>query len=1433
MTRHNLDSQISWLLSHEVTFPPTVHTTNNFVPTAAELEDEEFLEAEIAEIPDQPRVAPAPANRLQANVAREFIRPSLPAAKSQSHQDTRTIAEEPMGRLASSSRSSRPGLLTQHQLATPASTSGTTSSVASELRTTSRPGLTGNYVAQLAEERGDLMYRLVPLFPLTGPGTPSARGATDRSRSRINRTYEAPQTPRQTPRPTIETKHEVVDSIDLTGDDSSMDGVARSSSSEVTFGAPVVVWREDSASRAEPPILEPQPRTSKKRKSGDLSPERSRRIVKHSSERIKPSLSQSQNLDGFVDIDDVPKRPVVKTSSSPVKDNNFVQPSVESEYGTDEVEEYQVTETVSRIETRTRKSISRVPSFSGTPRASRHRAAQSVTRSTGSSETIEASKTTVQVAASPAAGLSKSPSDKHRTTPRKAQKRPIQSTIQDSDDEYYFSEVEKRASCSPRTPAKPSPRVVKASASPSRNDISMFSPAKRKAADFRESQPRVGSPLRAISQNAATTKRRAPSPDHQSISPQASSVAPEDPKLRSQRQTPNSSLGIDEKKLVAACLKEPSSIGLYQQRVINAMSQNAVAVMDYIDVGLPAPESLKEARTSLLDQNKAYTAINDCREQHKGLMNQKKMVAKQIMDLLDTDTDTSDLESRQSELTQEMRKLEKEVAQLLYKSGALKDGFGTDLDYDKVPISIVSSHKSEVVSIGSSATGNAQVILQTQLPSWQSKIAASYDDHVVQGTSNKSSSTFEGTSNAAYTQRTKSSSRRVNESMQFHEPIPVVQASLSRHRPMSVPKQPDFYREPSPLDYDFDGEEFNDLLEFEQGLGNPIPEAKPKTTVVVEDDYGDSQDDEELLEVAQNFDQHQSFRESVVPSRRPSAAEPAPRLPTRNQDLQVVENNMYSNVDDAESTSFRHPWSNDVKKALKERFKLTGFRKHQLEVINATLSGKDVFVLMPTGGGKSLCFQLPAIVQSGKTKGVTIVISPLLSLMQDQVDHLQALNIRAARISSDIAAAERRTTMDYLNEAHPEHFVQLLYVSPEMINSNTNFLNILKRIYSRGKMARIVIDEAHCVSHWGHDFRHDYVELSSLRGKFPGVPFIALTATATPTVRDDVKLNLGMTTCSIYTQSFNRPNLFYEVREKITKKGGKGPDSLREIADMIKVQYRKQTGIIYMFSRDSCDDMAGKLQKEYGIKAEAYHAQIPAEDKIAIQKAWQSGKVQVVVATIAFGMGIDKPDVRFVIHFVIPKSLEGYYQETGRAGRDGKRAGCYLYFSAGDTTMIQKMILNKGKEERLPQEVIDRQWNMFKTMQLFCNNKTDCRRQQVLAYFGEDFTKSQCGGTCDNCASNTRYQSIDFSRHAKEALSIVAQVQNSNVTLLHCAEVLRGASVKKVKELKHNELKEFGAGKDLTRDDIKRIFDALKRESALRDEIVANRGKYSTTYIKV
>lgn len=627
------------------------------------------------------------------------------------------------------------------------------------------------------------------------------------------------------------------------------------------------------------------------------------------------------------------------------------------------------------------------------------------------------------------------------------------------------------------------------------------------------------------------------------------------------------------------------------------------------------------------------------------------------------------------------------------------------------------------------------------------------------------------------------------------------------------PVSTSFRNAPRPAQFEYDEPMINgEETTFTRTMGSPLPPINDM------DDFDMDDFDEDMLEVADYLHDDRSLSTNRPESHsRPVFAETsgnAIRAPATQKSQ--THGTIWG----------QHPWTKDVKNALKERFHLRGFRLNQLEAIDSTLSGKDTFVLMPTGGGKSLCYQLPSVVSTGSTKGVTIVISPLLSLMHDQVSHLRRNKIKAYLINGETPREERQWVMGALSTSAPEKQIELLYITPEMVSKSHAIMDRLEELNRKQRLARIVIDEAHCVSQWGHDFRPDYKELGSFRARIPGVPMMALTATATENVKVDVIHNLKMDGCDVFTQSFNRPNLTYEVRPK-----GKNADLLESIAETITGSYRNKSGIVYCLARKVCEKVAETLRKNYRIKAAHYHAGLDAEERAQTQQKWQAGEVHVIVATIAFGMGIDKPDVRFVIHHSIPKSLEGYYQETGRAGRDGRRSGCYLYFAYQDIKSVERMIENNADGSDAQKT---RQRKMLRNVVQYCENQSDCRRVQILAYFSESFQRQDCNASCDNCKSGGTFEVRDFSEHAAAVIRIVRYFQDRDerVTLSYCVNMLRGTT-KSFRSAEHRHAPCFGDGADIEVGDAERLFRKLLGEKALKEENIMNQRNFPIQYIKL
>lgn len=453
-----------------------------------------------------------------------------------------------------------------------------------------------------------------------------------------------------------------------------------------------------------------------------------------------------------------------------------------------------------------------------------------------------------------------------------------------------------------------------------------------------------------------------------------------------------------------------------------------------------------------------------------------------------------------------------------------------------------------------------------------------------------------------------------------------------------------------------------------------------------------------------------------------------------------------------------------AKLALKRFFGYDQFRPLQAEIIRTIFAAKDALVLMPTGGGKSVCYQIPAVT----LPGTCVVVSPLISLMKDQVEGLRANGISAAFLNSAIDSREQLQ----VEEAFYSGQLNLLYVSPEKLVSG-NFIPILKR----GKINLFAIDEAHCISAWGHDFRPEYTQLGMLKQQFPNVPIVALTATADKLTRKDIVEQLKLDEPEVFIASFDRPNLSLEVRP--------GQQRLQQIEDFVR-KHPQQAGIIYTLSRKATEDIADKL-KQKGFKAEAYHAGLSPDRRSKIQDLFINDNIQIVCATVAFGMGIDKSNVRWVIHYNLPKNLEGYYQEIGRAGRDGAKSDTLLFYSFADVSMLRDIIQNG---ENAGQNEI--QLVKLERMQQYAESLA-CRRRILLAYFGEN--QSENCGNCDICRNPP--QSIDGTVIAQKALSAVYRLQEK-ISMSMLIDVLRGSGRQEIRNLGYDTIKTYGAGRDIS-----------------------------------
>jgi ATP-dependent DNA helicase RecQ len=451
---------------------------------------------------------------------------------------------------------------------------------------------------------------------------------------------------------------------------------------------------------------------------------------------------------------------------------------------------------------------------------------------------------------------------------------------------------------------------------------------------------------------------------------------------------------------------------------------------------------------------------------------------------------------------------------------------------------------------------------------------------------------------------------------------------------------------------------------------------------------------------------------------------------------------------------------------LKSTFGYDAFRPLQREIIETALAGRDVVAILPTGAGKSICYQLPALLRPG----LTLVVSPLIALMKDQVDALVAAGVSATLLNSSIAASEsarRRAGLD-------AGAYKLLYAAPERI-----MLSGFAADLRRWGVSAVAVDEAHCISEWGHDFRPEYRQLGALRRALPDVPFIAMTATATPEVRGDIADQLGLDAPAIFQASFNRPNLRYAVAPK---KGGTA-----QVLDFVNAR-KDATGIVYCRSRQRTEDLSGALVAA-GVSALPYHAGLDPQTRSHNQEAFIRDEVRVVCATVAFGMGIDKPDVRFVIHADLPKHLEGYYQETGRAGRDGLPSECLLLFSAGDIGQNLQFL------SELPEDAAAMGRRQLQAMADYAESH-ECRRKELLAWFGEEWPHDSCGA-CDNC--DAPRERFDATIQAQKLLSCIVRIHQHSrrsVGLRHVVDVLRGSKSQRLIDLGHGNLTTYGIGAD-------------------------------------
>lgn len=1241
-------------------------------------------------------------------------------------------------------------------------------------------------------------------------------------------------------------------SVDLTGDD-----LAHTSSSATVevFGEPQPIWREDSASRSEPLLNQ-----GRKRKSHELELDPPSRAPTEGDRVLRRAPGEFVAVDKFLDEPPPPysSNDHGPTSRTPRKQLNVSRTN--SQMDTYE-EEYTIIKSQVTTETRKRKAANRTPVVDNAGnRAGKTNAIlqpAGVSFSSGLDRgcvnaSIE-SPTSRKTAGSSLVSL-------------QARSNSLDHIIQDSDAELTDFEDQ---------PVNLDRRMTLHSRDASQEDISASglhpqdgrhdsSPtpwhAKAGEVSLHHSQPRLPQSAQSlVSSSLATPSVEHRPPSNLSTIPTSSSIAKSDP-------TPAPGASNERQVTIdAPC----STIERQIDWVKAAFSRNERAISEHLNAGQPIPADLKDERRRLKIQLEQYTSLAQTNEKISKLRQELREVQMSIYEAVDQDLDTKLLEEENGRLCEQIRQLEEVLRQTpLHEPGNVPLA-------KSVPQTSSSRVKRAQPQEGRDTVHESPRKLTEPATPTQKRVASL--EFIGSCSRQKSPLKY---SIEAYNDNTSEGPQldsvpenytggrlkldRLNASTTALSSARVVNAGSHVTSPVQEPSRQEHFKIDTGLDsnvFEFNRVQLDPpstreaprhdrLREHDH---SPSPSRRSRRTPVCQgnnpgqkpahstsqfnrtmdpspepidsgDEYNaEDTDDNAMLEFAHlmergniNEGNHPSASRQVFAETSDNAAnmirpESSQRIRDKPQTLPIA----------SPSALMQHPWSRDVKIAMKERFHLRGFRPNQLEAINATLAGKDTFVLMPTGGGKSLCYQLPSIVASGKTKGITVVISPLLSLMQDQVQQLKKLNIQAFLFNGEVTAEHRNLIMKGLRSPMAEKYIELLYVTPEMITKNQNLISAFQELHRRGILARIVIDEAHCVSQWGHDFRPDYKALGEVRRQFSGVPVMALTATATENVKIDVIHNLGINGCDVFTQSFNRPNLTYEVRPK-----GKGREVLDSIADTIQTLHEGQSGIVYCLSRADCESVAAKLRADYGIDAHHYHAGMDSEQRSNVQKAWQAGRYLIIVATIAFGMGIDKPDVRFVFHHTVPKSLEGYYQETGRAGRDGKRSGCYMYYSYRDTTALKRMIDDgEGSWEQK-----ERGRKMLRNMVQFCENQNDCRRVQILAYFNEVFRKEDCNNGCDNCNSTSSFVAQDFTELAIMAIALVKRFEGQKITLLQCADMLRGAKGKKPEM---TELPEYGAGADLNRGDAERLFYRLVDEEALTERSVLNKAGFPTLYIQV